>query len=194
MSELITDRKEVFRIIGNEGDDAVQCRNTPKVAWRPIYYGWLEPDIFPRIEWRRTPKPVPPGDLTYEQVVECIKRHEPVQFWDEPRERWTDSGANLGWKEWFLDAEFAYRRKPALKRVPLGPEDVPPGSVFKWDCWDDQLDMQHSWAWVTYVGSYGLTVIIALNSSASSISWDAAMNGGQIKRPGEDWQPCYKEI
>jgi hypothetical protein len=194
MSELITDRSEVLRIIADEGDDAVQCRyiNVKDAQWRPVWWTWLEAGPFKRLDWRRTPKPVPPGDLTWEEAKRLHEAGEPVEYlWPAGAKYWTRADC------WFSNMsgveEAAYRRKPAPKRVPLGPEDVKPGSVFRWDCWGAQKGMQHSWAWIYYVGVYGIVVQIALNCSATSISWAKAMDGGSIKRPGEDWKPCWKE-
>jgi hypothetical protein len=58
MSELILDRSEVLRIIAEEGEDAIQCRNTPTTAWRVVYWLWMDLGTFPKVYWRRTPKPV----------------------------------------------------------------------------------------------------------------------------------------
>ena len=80
------------------------------------------------------------------------------------------------------------------KRVPLGPEDVPPGSVFRWDCWKCQQEHQDSWAAIGFVGRYGITVQMAFNSAPTAIPWDKIFDGGEISRDGGlTWEPCSKE-
>ena len=127
MSELLTDRQEVFRIIGQEGDEAVQCRNVEGSGWQPVYYAWLQPELFTRVQWRR---------------------------------------------------------KPAPKRVPLGPEDVPPGSALR--CRDWQLCM---WKAAQSVGVAGT------HAGGMDYEWSHLMETGyEISRDGgKTWKPCWKE-
>jgi hypothetical protein len=179
-SELITNRKAVFRIIGNEGDDAVQCRNSEGCKWRAVYYPWLEPDTFPLVEWRRKPVPVPPGDLTYEEARACIERHEPIQKF--VLGEWLDSDANQDWDVNQLAAPQAYRRK-LIKRVPLEAKDVPPGSVFK----------SNKCAYGDWVAPYAVTNVGVWFVRTNEWNYAALMDGWEIKRPGEDWKPCSKE-
>ena len=73
-----------------------------------------------------------------------------------------------------------YRIKPEPVMVPLGPEDVPPGSAVrkigdtKWylvvDGMKDGMNFgQVSWS-----------------------TYEALQKCFEIKRPGEDWKPCHK--
>ena len=73
-----------------------------------------------------------------------------------------------------------YRIKPEPAMVPLGPEDVPPGSAIRkigdtqWylvvDCMKDRMNFgQFSWS-----------------------TYEALQKCFEIKRPGEDWKPCHK--
>ena len=73
-----------------------------------------------------------------------------------------------------------YRIKPEPAMIPLGPEDVPPGSAIrkigdtKWylvvDGMKDGMNFgQVSWS-----------------------TYEALQKCFEIKRPGEDWKPCHK--
>jgi hypothetical protein len=126
MSELITDRQEVLRIIADDGDEAVQCRHVEGAEWQPVYYAWLKPELFQRLQWRR---------------------------------------------------------KPAPKRVPLAPVDVPPGSVVR-------HIGQPDWRWHHIgVGAYELAVYGFGNASYSQL-----MTEFQISRDGgKTWHGCWRE-
>jgi len=80
----------------------------------------------------------------------------------------------------FEHAPSRYRIKPEPVMVPLGPEDVPPGSAVrkigdtKWylvvDGMKDGMNFgQVSWS-----------------------TYEALQKCFEIKRPGEDWMPCHK--
>lgn len=70
---------------------------------------------------------------------------------------------------------------PPMKRVPLGPDDVPPGSVFS-----NTPDI--GWSAVTVLHSSGI-------KGETDWTWGELMyRGFQIKRPGGDWQPMWKEV
>jgi hypothetical protein len=67
--------------------------------------------------------------------------------------------------------------KPAM--VPLGPEDVPPGSVIR------------------HVGSEYWSLVIYANRKIVKlhdrwIKYEPLYPTYEIKRPGEDWKPCHK--
>ena len=80
---------------------------------------------------------------------------------------------------WNRDLE-SYRIKPDPVMVPLGPEDVPPGSVIR--------QTEGVWETVLYVGQMGI-----LNSKNDLLYWsDLKGFGYEIKRPGEDWTACSK--
>lgn len=79
---------------------------------------------------------------------------------------------------------------PAKKRVPLGPEDVPPRSVFRreeWNSGDGAPYVAPSvWCWgIAYAGRDSHTVS----------TWDELLEQGwEILRPGAEWQPCWKGV
>lgn len=70
------------------------------------------------------------------------------------------------------------------KRVPLGPEDVPPGSFVRYAA-------SHA-LWWSVLSVRAECIILA----GSSFGWFACMEDGfLIKRPGDEfWQPMWKEI
>jgi hypothetical protein len=75
-----------------------------------------------------------------------------------------------------------YRIKPEPVMVPLGPEDVPPGSVIRMDHWAD-----HTWKLVSSIDEN------QINFGQNSWStYEALQKCFEIKRPGEDWKPCHK--
>ena len=178
MSEIIRDEEEVVRIIMEEGEEAVQCR-VPGGEWRCARDGF-----FTIRQWRRTPKPVPPGDLTYEQAVEHIKRHEPVQYYCGTF--WRDSTANKDWNSDSLDRTSAYRRK-LIKRVPLGPEDVKIGDWIRGDT-NPCLT-----AGVLTVDDHNRAVFMASGAGVVSYKLDSVMSWSISRDSGKTWQPCWKE-
>jgi len=70
---------------------------------------------------------------------------------------------------------------PPMKRVPLGPEDVPPGSVV-------QTSKEGGWSIVRHVNPRGMKI-------SAFHPWEELMDSGfQIKRPTDTgWQPMWKE-
>lgn len=77
---------------------------------------------------------------------------------------------------------FRVKKEPVL--VELGPEDVPPGSVIRnGGC--------ATWVLITHVSSEGVGVEV---SNGQRLRWDQLADSFEIKRPGEDWQPCKKKV
>lgn len=67
--------------------------------------------------------------------------------------------------------------------VPLGPEDVPPGSVLRKGCWPE-----HAWQMVVFVE----TTYITAGSNHLAYYRELMDDNYFIKRPGEDWKLCHK--
>lgn len=80
----------------------------------------------------------------------------------------------------FLSSPHYYRIKPAPVMVPLGPEDVPPGSAIRQSGGD-------GWAIITVVGTDGISW-----PTVPECPYDRLAATYEIKRPGEDWSFCYK--
>lgn len=75
------------------------------------------------------------------------------------------------------------KEQPKFKRVPLGPEDFPPGSVLRPlpdFCW-----------WYTILGIEG----DAAKMHGETVSYYRLMNEGwEIKRPGQEWTGAWREV
>lgn len=78
------------------------------------------------------------------------------------------------------DAESAKKTK---KRVPLGPEDVPPLSIIR-----RKDDPEWHWRLLNYVHGVGC------RCADRGYSWEEILSDYEIKRPGEGWLPCWKEV
>jgi len=90
-----------------------------------------------------------------------------------------------------LTWEYAFRRKPTPKRVPLGPEDVPPGSAIRHKGWP-------TWEWVPVVPRASGVSNVGLawrDTSLPGWRWDELAVGYEISRDGgKTWEPCWKEV
>ncbi len=73
-----------------------------------------------------------------------------------------------------------YRRAPEPQTVPLGPEDVPPGSAIR---------CNSITTWILIVATSDSDV---RTYGGDRLNWQELMRDWLIKRPGEDWQPCHK--
>ena len=73
-----------------------------------------------------------------------------------------------------------YRIKPEPVMVPLGPEDVPPGSGMR------SIGGTQWWA----VSSVAKTQVNLGQNGRST--YETLQKHSEIKRPGEDWMPCHK--
>ena len=92
-----------------------------------------------------------------------------------------------GCEDWekTIDLDFScapdcYRIKPEPAMIPLGPEDVPPGSAIRSNA--------QQWFMVTGMVNYG----VEISGRDSLIDWGELQEEWSIKRPGEDWMPCHK--
>ncbi len=88
------------------------------------------------------------------------------------------------------DAPFP--AKPAPKAVPLGPEDVPPGSVIQGA---GELDSP-GWCLVTSCSRTGIRLWRHSADHQKEITWAGLKESGVfILRPGQtEWQPCSKTV
>ncbi len=78
--------------------------------------------------------------------------------------------------------------EPEPQWVPLEPADVPPGSVIRGNGWHE------SWSNCFVAILETSPTGIYLNRQDTCVTWEALSRDWQIKRPGEDWQPCRKEV
>lgn len=113
-----------------------------------------------------------------------------IQFRHPTGGAWTD-GCSF---EWVLPPDF-YRVKPDPQ--PLGPEDVPSGSVILWNATPGNFaSTPHEWSSVLGVIPEGVYTVGFYVGSPDEPTIDFTSFKDlvlhQIKRPGEDWKPCYK--
>lgn len=92
---------------------------------------------------------------------------------------------------WILSSDY-YRiaEPPKVKRVPLGPEDFPPGQVH---CLKPPL----GWAlgeYIEYIIVEAVTRDYVRPADCGNISYDRLMNDNWIRWIDGKWQPCWKEV
>ena len=140
------------------------------------------------------PEPVPPGDLTWEEALECVNRGELLQRYCSHVGLWVDSEANLTRDILSLSRGLPYRRKPEPKRVPLGPEDVPPGSIVRWAC---QADAPFHSAGQSEVLMAIVSVTCVMAVRIEGCGWRTFQelhDHFEISRDGgKTWHGCWKE-
>jgi hypothetical protein len=112
-------------------------------------------------------------------VMQAAERGEMIQIWDGGD--WVDCpDPTWDWRR------CDYRIKPTPKRLPLGPEDVPPGSVVR-RCGDPE------WLWRGICPDSVNGILV--RSTASHVSFKELMDNYIISRDGgKTWEPCWKEV
>lgn len=91
------------------------------------------------------------------------------------------------------DQTLGWRYAETSKRVELGPEDVPPGSILKANSW-----ASHEWRSVGHVYSDG----VLLSNCPATAQWSHLMLEYQINRSipltgkwdANAWEPCHKTL
>jgi hypothetical protein len=114
----------------------------------------------------------------YLSIVEALAEGKTVQFLDTDN-NWIDRVSHN-----FGNAPERYRIKPEPAMVPLGPEDVPPGSLLR--------NKDVPWAVVLAVTETGFVMPSKFRGEIYHPYREAMELGSEIKRPGEDWKPCCK--
>lgn len=113
-------------------------------------------------------------------VLQAAERGE-MEFKHHTDVVWRDftDPTNVMWD--FFNCEFRIKPKPRM--VPLGPEDVPPGSAVR--------GYEGYWCLVSMVDqSHGVMTV----NRPSGIKWQELMDYWQISRDGgKTWQRCEKE-
>jgi len=123
-----------------------------------------------------------------DQYAECkaaFARGEVVQYLDE--------GGSEEWitcKSPSFHSSLLWRVKPAPVMVPLGPEDVPPGTVMRGGAETEY----HGWCLITSCSITGVRIWRHYSHDGHEITWQQLMElGSQILRPGGEWTRCEKE-
>jgi hypothetical protein len=103
--------------------------------------------------------------------------------WQKIAEALSSGSANEHWNRRRTRRPLPPLPDPQRELVPLEASDVPPGSVFRLK---DDPDGFDAFAAVNASG------VVLANRLGHRFSWEKMMNQWEIKRPGEDWQPCSK--
>lgn len=143
---------------------------------------WRLPDPPPGQQWHRP-------NWTEDMLVDSEGNQYRPLLLREEEQREDEFLFNGAWREGPLpggalktDLHRRTRRPLPVEYVPLGPEDVPPGSVVR--------TIGADW-WKQVAGVRGENLIVA---GAGNLSWRAlAENGWEILRPNSTtWEPCKK--
>ena len=120
-------------------------------------------------------------------VMQAAKEGKEIEYCNRICGVWNDVTIMPVW-DWLSND---YRIKPEPKRVPLGPEDVPPGSV---------LRRAGQGCWSAVVGSYTEGVLFPYMPLDGPYprylnTFDELFSGNyEISRDGgRTWHPCWKE-
>jgi hypothetical protein len=129
-------------------------------------------------------KPLPAVADPYAELKKAHKEGKQIQIFIEAEDKWRDCQAGSRSLEFNYPPE-RYRVKPEPVLVPLGPQDVPPGSVFRWPEWTE-----HAWKACHEVDSESVYFPDDTKSSFCFLK----NYGALISRDGgKTWQRCEKE-
>lgn len=190
MKQSLTELAEILRAVdaGAEWECeypefgwARELDQSPKMLLQLAGYGWAI-----RLKPGQSPDPHP----NKAEVEEGIAQGREWQFRhkNSPSEHWRNGV--FPHPAWFANVE--YRLAPEPEYVSLGPEDVPPGSVFG-------LNGRAKNTWHGLIGVYSST--IALETTRRDYTYgDLLIDGWQINRSlpltgkwdANAWEPCRK--
>ncbi|TXH48886.1 MAG: hypothetical protein E6Q97_23825 [Desulfurellales bacterium] len=150
-----------------------------EVRAKGYIWGWTRPENAAIIAYKPDP---------YGKFRQALADGKKVQLIDS--ERWFDLSEPT-----FSEPPDQYRIVPEKKRVKLGLEDVPPGSVIRW-----KMPKQFGWVAVEYVCAEGLW--LPVGDVAKYFKWDRLAEHCEINRSipltgkwdASAWEPCYKEV
>lgn len=122
-------------------------------------------------------KPDPYAELKAAHAAgKVIQHHATKGFWVDSANPSFEAPAEL------------YRIKPETKLIPLGPEDVPPGSVVRFGA-------KAHWIMVVVVSDDAIGLLSTDNTGILKFSFETLMQIADIKRPNDtDWLPCSKGV
>lgn len=182
---------EVARKMSNEGK-AVEFTEKKKQDWRWVDHliknadnGWVS---FEYYKFRIAPAKVDykPGDeIPVDVARKMFSEGKAVQC--RMHGEWSEVASlfDLHSDVTILRGGWQFRIPPAAPEpeyIPLGREDVPPGSALRW------INGNGSWSLIVNV-DVGRGLVI---TSTGQYSFKDLTIGVEILRPGQDWQPCRK--
>lgn len=154
----------------------------------PISFRWNVSESYgqpsrPDHAHRRTKRPLPQPD-PYAELKAAHAAGKVIQCRINELDTWDDSSPS-----WY-NPPHCYRIKPEQQKVPLGPSDVPPGTVLRKSEWLS--------AWQSIFGAYDRGV----SFNGALWEWNDIIDTHQINRSipltgkwnPEAWEPCYKLI
>ena len=170
-----------------EGDE---CWNDEKFKWEPVS---LDSSLYRVVPYRRLIPDAPTPDdgwITW-GGGECPVPGDTlveVRFGSNDIQGGVTHARQYRWAHEQHMNIIAYRVVKALEPqwLPLGPDDVPPGSVFKQPHFDSGVFISN-----LAQNSEGITTANN-DQELMLVTWETLMSLYLIKRPGEDWKPCKK--
>jgi len=150
----------------NEWDNQRNESARPASGWRSIFHR------------TKRPLPQPQQPDPYAELKAAHAAGKVIQFWCESINQWVPIGPIPIW-----DALTKYRIKPEQQKVPLGPDDITPGSVV-------HKSDEVGWRAVSEISN----VAVKIGAEWLPFNWLFRYDY-EIKRPTDtSWQPCYKLI
>lgn len=122
--------------------------------------------------------------MTHEEMIEVINGHKQ----GKPVQRKYRIGSGYVWEDieepnWNF-RDYDYRLKPEPKKLPLGPEDFPPGTVLRHKTW-----AKESWSSLE-----GVRLDKVLFGGMCLIYADVTLLEWLRRLPNTtEWLPCYKK-
>ena len=161
------------------GDEVWACGLGP---WVPNGGGGRR--TLPNVARYRTKRPLPVED-PYAELKAAHAAGKVIQYLEDEGD-WSQFADGRVAPKWTSPPEF-YRVKP--DPIPLGPEDVPPGSSIR----GVGETKSAGWCLITSCTHTGIRIWRHSEENQHEITWESLKEtGSQILRPGQDWQPCSK--
>lgn len=149
---------------------------------------WALPDPPHGYEWLRadgwTKEMLPDGWRPYLKGEEKVNGDEYYNMFREFRGE-TGDGSYFFPAFWYITKRPLPAPKPKTVKVPLEASDIPPGSIIAYR-------NRIAETWFTVQGVKHKGVLIATTDRV--VYFDDLMRNWEIKRPGEEWKSCYKEV
>lgn len=125
--------------------------------------------------------------MTIKEVLLALAGDQKIQSTYNGENEWRDfSTGDFGRMTAF--EHFEWRIAPTPRLVPLGPEDVPPGSVLRWRTWEP-----HEYRLPMEVHAVG--VLLVHGGVVKDYSWETLHSEGWLisRDGGKTWARCEKE-
>lgn len=165
--------------------------------WRKGYYGSSVPTVASD-HHRRTKAPLSQRPGPFLELKAAHAAGKKLQHRFPGESKWWDCSVTDTSQDpyCFIFPPECYRIKPEQQKVPLGPDDVPPGTVFRFHGHDDN----HHYLPTLVAGSKD--GVYFTDTTHFRRDWSYLMENATINRSipltgkwnPEAWEPCYKLI